>query len=1088
MKKLSFLLAMLVFVCFQSHAQVTITGLVTSSEDGAPVPGASVVVDGTTIGTVTEADGSYSLEVPETAETLVFSFVGMRSQEVDIDDRTTIDVQLVPDVVGLDEVVVTALGISREKKSLGYSVQEVSADDLDDAAQTDALSALHGRVSGVQISSSTSMGGSNRVLIRGAKSITSENRPLIVVDGIPIDNSNFNSSSANAGYGGYDYGDMLNDINPENIESISVLKGGAASALYGSRAANGVLVITTKQAQTGVEDFAVEVNSKLGFEQVYLLPQLQRKYGGGTVISDADGGINGFQQVTIDGSNYLVPQYQVDESWGPKYDPNVEVLHWNAFSPESYPEDYLNPRPWVAPDNDVIDFYEMGRNFTNSFAIRQSGQDYGVRFSYTNTDVKGTMPNSSQDKNNFSLSGKVNLLDRLSVDANLNYINQYTKGRPELGYGDNSVGQKFFQWGQRQLDYEELKDYKENDGDQRTWNRLAWDNPNPKYSDNPYWIANENYPDDERDRFYGKVSLSYELLDNLFLKGSAYGDNYTFYVRERVAVGSQATPRYYEAVRNNSEYNYEGMLSYSRQLQDINLSGFAGVNQRKYRLDMNRGESSGGLVVPEIYSLLNSADDPLTNDYTEEKQVNSVFGNVAFDYRSMVYLEGTFRNDWSSTLPEDENSYFYPSVSASFVFSEVTDFSWLSFGKIRVNWAQTGNDTDPYRVINTYLYTQPPTRPGGSFQGTPRLWAEDDLPNIALKAEQTTSTEFGIDLAFFNNRLELAATYFNDVTTDQIMPLEVSKSTGYDSKFINAGEMQNSGIELTAGLVPLDINDFQWRIFANYTKINNELTKLYKDIEAIDIQRAPFGGVFLRASLGDRYGMLWGTDYIYDDDGNKVVGDNGHYLATPDLVPLGSVIPDFNLGIRNTFSYKNIDFNVLFDIQQGGKYYSISHMWGMYSGMLEETAQTNDKGNEIRDPVSEDGGIKLDGVKGDVTFNDDGTYEVTNTTPNDTYVSAIGWGARHYHGYGTPSAQSTFDADYIKLREVSIGYTLPNAFSGVVENIRVGLYGRNLLTFGLDQPGFDPEMATTGSGNVQGFDGGLMPTARTFGLNLQLQF
>jgi TonB-linked SusC/RagA family outer membrane protein len=1091
MKRITLLFVFLIFLGMQGLlAQKKITGTVTSGADGTPIPGASVVAkESPEVGAVTNFQGKYTLEVPEGTETLVFSFVGMQTKEEAIGDRTVVNVSLESTEIALDDVVVTALGISREKKALGYAVQEVNEEELNSTIQNDALSALSGKVSGVQINSSTKMGGSQRILIRGANSITGENQPLIVVDGIPVDNSEFNNNSANGyggdanGFGGYDLGNTLNDISPEDIESVSVLKGPAA-AIYGSRAANGVIVINTKQPQRGKNAISIDFSSKLGFEQVYLLPNLQTKYGGGAIISNEDGGRDGFEVVEIEGQEYLIPQYQVDESWGPRYDPNIKVLHWDAFDKESYPDDYLNPRPWVAPENDVKDYYDLGVSWTNNISLSRSGNDYGVRFSYTNANIQGTMPGSHLDRNNFSLKGNARLSKRLSVNSSLNYVNQKAKGRPQVGYGDNSVGQKFYQWGQRQLDYERLKEYKNNDGTQRTWNRNAWNDPTPKYSDNPYWAAYENYTDDERNRFYGNVSLTYDITEGLQLRGSVFGDTYNFYNRERIAVGSQSTSKYYEAVRTKSEFNYEGLLSYTKQFDMFGIDALAGVNQRNEHYDFNRGNTSGGLIVPEIYSLLNSNDNALTNDFTEEKQVNSIFASASFDIKGMLFLEGTVRNEWSSALPEDNNSYFYPSASASFLFSELlSDVSWLDLGKVRFSWAKVGNDTDPYRVKTTYNYNG-----NGPFQGAPRLVASTGLNNANLKAETTTSTEVGIEFVGLNNRVNLSATYFNNVTTDQIMPLDVSKATGYDSKYINSGQMTNKGIELSLSVIPVSIDNFQWELGANYTKINNTLDELYGDIKSLDIVRAPFGGVFLRASVGDTYGQFWGHDFIYDDDGNRVVGDNGVWLQTPSLVPMGSVIPDYNLGIRNSFRILNsIDVSVLLDIQQGGKFYSLSHMWGMYSGMLEETAATNDKGNEIRDPVDAGGGIKLDAVTGDVTFNDDGTYTVENTAPNETYISGIGWAARHYHGYGTPSAQSLFDADYVKLRELTVGYTLPDIL-GPVKNVRVSLYGRNLLTWGLDQEGFDPEMTVNGSGNVQGIDGGLYPSSRTYGINLKFGF
>ncbi|MDN3670027.1 SusC/RagA family TonB-linked outer membrane protein [Echinicola jeungdonensis] len=1094
MRKILLLGLTLVFASAVAFAQTRVTGKVTSSENGEALPGVSVLVQGTSVGAVTDLDGNYSLQVPEGGEVLIFSFIGMTTKEVAIGDRSIINVEMESEARVLSEVVVTAMGITREKASLGYSVQEVDSEELNKSQQTDVISSLAGRVSGVQLNSSTNIGGSKRITIRGASSFFGENQPLIVIDGLPVNNSNFNSDAMQDGSGGYDYGNMLNDINPNDIESISILKGTAA-ALYGSRAANGVILITTKKGSLGKEAFKVDLSSSVNFESVYLMPELQRKYGGGAIISDEDGGEDGFAVVNIEGTDYKVVQYGIDESWGPRYDPNISVLHWDAFS-EDYPEDYLQPRPWVAPENDVRDFFETGVSTVNSVAVSRSNLNSSVRLAYTNTHTTGTLPGSELDQNNFSLSGKAEVFDKFKTSASLNYIRAATKGRPLLGYPASNqpygspLGQILFQWTQRQIDYERSKKYLNSDGSQRSWNRNAWDDPTPHYSDNHHWAAYENYADDERDRFYGNIGLNYEIIEGLNLGGRISGDLYSFYNRERVAVGSQAQSYYYEAVRNNNEFNYEATLGYEKQLnEELHLTALVGGNQMRQRLHLNRGETSGGLVVAKLYNLLNSAGAVLPNDRTTEKSINSLFATANLGYRDMLYLDLTARNDWSSTLPEDNNSYFYPSASLSFLFSEPLDYSWLSYGKLRLGAARVSKDTDAYNVLTTYQFNT-----DGTFQSVPRIFAPEDLLNSNLKPENTDTWEVGLEASLFRDRLGFDITYFKNVTTDQIIPLELSRATGYDAKFINAGEIENKGIEVMLRGTPVQNSDFKWDINVNFTRINNEVVEIIEGIEAMDLGSAPFDGVTLRASVGERYGQLWGYDFIYDEQGNKVVQSNGYWARTPNLVPLGSVIPDYNMGIRNNLTYGNFDLSILFDIQQGGKFYSVSHMWGHYAGLWGPTAAVNDKGNEIRSPVSEGGGIRLDGVTGDVVFNEvgtvefneDGPYTVSNTAPNETYVSGQGWAARHYHGFGSPSAQSVFDADYIKLRELAIGYNFNMSRNNYIRSLRVSAYGRNFWTFGLDYKGLDPEVTVNGSNNVQGIEGSFMPTSKTFGVRVDI--
>ena len=1069
-----------------AYNQTTISGTVTDT-DGEPLIGANVLAKGTTSGTITDFNGFYSLEVGAEATVLMISYTGYGTEEIEIDRAKTVyDVVLQRGIL-LSEAVVTALGISRDKKSLGYAVQQIDADDLNRAQQTDPLSSLAGRVAGVELKQSTNIGGSKRIVIRGANSFFGENQPLIVLDGLPINNSNYNTLATQAGSGGVDYGNMLNDLNPGDIESISVLKG-AGAALYGSRAANGVLVITTKKGKAGTDNFSIDVNSAITFEEVGVMPDLQRKYGGGAIIADDDGGRSGFEVVEIEGNEYLAPQYTIDESWGPKYDPNINVLHWTAFDKESYPEDYLKPKPWIAPKNDVRTFFETGTSLVNSVALTRTTEDFGIRFSFANTTSTGVLPNSELNKNNLSFSGNARFLDNLSINAHVNYIRSETQGRPVLGYPSsgqrygNTLGQTLFQWTHRSIDYEDSKNYANLDGTQRSWNRFAWNNPIPHYSDNHHWTTYKNYSDDERDRLVGNVGLNYQLMKGLQLTARISGDNFTFYSRERVAVGSQATPSFYEAVRNNYEYNYEAKLDYEAALTTgMRLDAMVGVNRFTSRYHLNLGETSGGLVVPDVDNLLNTAGSVLTNDLSIAKKVNSVFGRLALSIKDMIYLEGTARNDWSSALPDDNNSYFYPSVSASFIFSEPLNLSWLSFGKIRAGWANIGKDTDPYRVVPIYNFNT-----DGTFQGVPRIFSPKELLNVNLLPEQTTTWELGIEATLLKNRIGVDFTYFNNITTDQIIPLELSKATGYDSKFINAGEIKNNGIEVTLHLTPVKTSVFDWTVSMNYTKVNNEVVKIIDGIEAMDLVSAPFGGTFLRASVGQPYGQLWGYDYVYDDAGNRVVRENGYWARTPNLVPLGSVTPDYNIGLSNGLQYKNVNLGFLFDFQKGGKFYSVSHMWGHYAGTWGPTAGVNDQGNEIREAVSDGGGIKLEGVLADVEYNPDGSYTVSNVRPNDKYVSGQGWAARHYHAFGYPSAQSVFNADYLKLREVSLSYNLNVSSSVIIKQVQITAFGRNLWTGGLDYDGLDPEITVNGSGNIQGIEGGFLPTTRSYGFKLSL--
>ncbi|WP_430815042.1 SusC/RagA family TonB-linked outer membrane protein [Carboxylicivirga sp. RSCT41] len=1067
MRRLALIASLILFVGLNAmFAQTTtITGLVTDSESGDPMPGVSVVVRGTTIGTVTNVDGNYSLSVPDDATNLLFSFVGMKTQDVLIEGRTTINVVLESEAIGVDEVVVTALGVSREKKSLGYSSQSVNAEELNSANNSNAVSALAGKVAGVQISGSN-FAGSQNVLIRGASSLTGNNQPLYVVDGVPLDASNYNSTSTQNGSGGIDYGSMSNDLNPADIESINILKGSAATAQYGSRGQNGVIMITTKSGKAGKKSFAVDVNSGISWESAYIFPKQQKAYGGG---------LGDFKTEEIGGTDYEVVRYGMDESWGPKYDPNRQVLHWwGAADYEQGLTSTPETAPWVYPEENFEKFYETGVAYTNSVSVRSTNETSALRVGYTNVNMTGTSPNQKQEKHTFNINGSAKLWDGFAeVNANMTYVNTYTKGRQEGGYGDKSVSQKFYQWGQTQLDMNRLRNYKNPDGTQRTWNRTAWDDPTPVYSDNPYWMVYESYADDDRARVYGTTGLKLNLTDWLTAEGNAYLDTYTFNIQDRMAVGSQAQSYYYKATRQRTELNLEGKLNFKKQFDNFNIFGYVGLNQRKENYQSLIGQTDGGLVVPNLYDLNNSVNQPTVFDYKEEKKVNSWFAFASFGWRDMLYLDASIRQDYDTSLPSDDNVYTYPSVSLSYILSENLDLPWLNMAKIRANYAGVGNGTDPYRVKTLF-------ETGTPFNGTPTFTLPSTLNNPELKAESTSEYEIGAEISAFNNRLFVDFSYYNRETKDQIIALDLSPTTGYASKYINAGKIRNNGIELLISGTPVQITNFKWDATITYAKNSSEVLELPDEIDRVQLGRAPFGGAYVNASQGDPYQMLWGYDYVYDQNGKRVVGDDGFYLRNGELSPIGSALPDYNMGIRNTFTiFKSFDVSALIDVQKGGNYYSLTNMWAMYSGMDAKTATATSGGNTIRED-----GLVLDGVIA-TAYDSDGN--VTESRPNDINISAIDYGANHYHGFGTPSATSFFDASYVKLREITIGYTLPQ-FTDVIKNVRVSLYGRNIAVWNLDNEGIDPEGIVNGSGNIQGLEGGIIPTTRTFGFNVQLNF
>ncbi|HMM03732.1 MULTISPECIES: SusC/RagA family TonB-linked outer membrane protein [unclassified Dysgonomonas] len=1059
-KRLLLILSCLFLSIGYIAAQTTkITGTVVD-DLGEPAIGVSVVVKGTTIGTVTDVDGTFSINLPEGKSTLVFSFIGMKTKEEAA--KEGMKVVLEQNAQIMNEVVVTAMGITKEKKALGYAVADLGGDELikSRGGVSNPINALVGKVAGLQITgSSGNMGGSSKVLLRGVKSLTGNNQPLFVVDGVPIAGQDFNSTDTQRGAGGYDYGNLIQDLNPDDIENISVLKGPNASALYGSRASNGVIMITTKKGEIN-KGLGISVNSAVGFEVVSKLPKMQKEYGGGSALT----------RQTINGKEFLILDYDFDESWGPKYDPSTQYLSWYDIAKWEAGGKVGDPTTsaWVAPEHDIEDFFETGVSFTNNISLSQATDKSSIRVSYTNMTLNGYMPNSSLQKNSFNIAGSITGNKIYELFTNVTYLNQAAKGRSETGYGDNNVMQKFIQWGQRQLDMKQLKEmYMYPDGKQAGWNRSAWDDPTMTYSNNPYWSRYKNYQNDSRDRLYGNVGIKFTILPQLKAQYKLNLDYYSDKQYTRNAVYSQEQSKYVEMARQQHELNHEFMVMYNGHFnEDFTLDINAGGNIMYNRYEYVQGESVGGLVLPDFYNLSNSVSQAKAINRLQKKSINSLFANATFGYKGFAYLDATLRNDWSSTLPKGNNSYLYPSVTGSFLFSELLDLSWLDLGKIRLGWAKVGNDTDPYNIYDTYTFY-------ASFNDNPAYITSVGKKNPNLKPESTYSTEIGIEGVLFGNRLSFDMTYYKSRTEDNIIPLSLSGATGYTSYILNAATIENKGAEIRITGIPVQTKDFEWEITGTFSANKNKVTELLGDTENgyLRLTNAPFK-VEVGARVGEEYGVIMGTDYVYDSNGNKIVNANGTYKATDGNVPLGSAYPKTLWGITNSFRYKDLTLSVLFDAQFGGKYFSTSNMWGIYSGMLEETAGSNELGNPKRDPVANGGGILLSGV------NEDGT-------PNTTRISATRWASSIYSG---PAAQNVFKSDYIKLREITIGYNIPLRSTKYIKNLKVSAYGRNLAMFGLDNKSFDPEMATTSSGNIQGVEGGALPSTANFGLNVGFQF
>ena len=1086
MRKFTLLLTVILFIAMHAAmAQTrTLTGKVSNADDGSSIPGVSVVVKGTTVGTTTDVQGNYSLAVPADAQILKFTFVGMKTLEVPIAGQNVINVSMEPEITAIEGVVVTALGITREKKSLGYSTQELGSDQVNTVKRDNFVNSLSGKAAGVQVKSSNNMGGSSNVVIRGNSSITGNNQALIVVDGIPVNNDNTNNSGQLSGRAGYDYGNAASDIDPSNIESVNILKGAAATALYGSRAANGVIEITTKKGTTSfgkakILGVALTSNVTTGFIDKSTFPKYQSNYGGGYGPYYSEGSHPGLYEYDFDGDGVddLVVPTTEDASMGERFDPNLMVFQYDAFYPKS--PNFMKKTPWVNGANGPIEFFETPWSFSNNLDISGGGEVSTFRFSYTNLDQTGIMPNSSLKKNNFLFNGSYDILNNLKVTASANYINTRGKGRNSTGYSDNIMS-SFRQWWQLNVDVKQQEDLYNMTGDNVTWNPHDENDLSPIYWDNPYFQRYESYQNDERNRLIAYTQFDWEVTENISIMGRASIDTYDELQEERKAVGSvsgelgvgrpDVTSGYARFDRSFYETNLDLIARYSKYFtDDLSFNALIGTNIRRSHVNQVYASTDGGLIIPDLYALSNSQNmlQP-PQELLSEIGVNGVYAGISLGWKDLLYLDATIRRDKSSTLPEQHNDYYYPSVSGSFLFSNLLkDVTWMQLGKFRLGYAQVGNDAPWGSIKDTYDNN-------GLFSGVAMFSVPNNKANENLKPERTNSIETGLEFVLLDNRLGVDLAYYKNNTIDQIIPVAVSFGTGYSGKYVNAGEMENQGIELMLRGTVVRNSDFKWDIILNWAQNKNTVVSLEEGLDNLQLASLQ-GGVTINARVGQPYGVIQGTDYVYHENGQPIVGSNGYYLRTEtsDII-LGDINPDWLGGITNNFMYKNWSLSFLIDMQQGGSIFSLDQWYGMATGLYEETDFINDLGNPVRTPVSEGGGLILPGVKAD-------------GTPNDKRVEG---GDYRVFGYSrNPNSKFVFDASYIKLRELVISYSIPKAKlqSTFLTGATFSLVGSNLWIISKDLTHADPE-ASQSSGNIQGWQSGVMPTTKNIGFTVNLQF
>lgn len=1072
-----FLLALAIGV-IQGAAQVTtVRGIVTTEEDGEPVIGASVIVKGTSLGTVTDVNGRFELSgLPPSATRLLISYISLMAKEVAIAPQ--VSVTLKSDTHLLDEVVVTALGISREKKALGYTAQEVKQNALVQGKDNNLLNSLSGKIAGVRITNTQGDVGSSRIVIRGETSIAGENQPLFIVDGIPVDNSQLNARSS-----GRDFKNAIADLNPEDIKTLTVLKGPNAAALYGARAAHGAIVITTKGGDKRQKGIGITLHSSTQVSFVATLPEFQNLFGQGA----------GGRFSYVDGKGAGVND-GVDESWGPRLDIGLLIPQFDS------PLDADGNRvatPWVSHPNNVRDYFRMGISTNNGISIARGDDKYQFRVGYNYEKQVSIVPDAGTNKTNISLNTDYHLAKWIVVGATANYI-VYTA--PSLPGSATPSGSNVrsnspmlqFLWFGRQVDTNSLKaDYT------RNWNS--------SYYDNPFWSASYNTQSQERHRLIGDLHAEFRLTDGLHVRFRTSTDWYNDRRKSKVKWGSAGAGSPYGSYAEDAytvkENNTEVLATYIKQLnKNWGIDALLGFNVRNKQYE-NNYQAAPRLAIADLYTLTNSRDPLISsNDFYRLRQYG-LYGSIQLDYRRWAFLNITGRNDWSSTLPVDNNSYFYPSVTASVLLSEA--FGWRSkavnYLKIRGGWSQVGADANPYQLATVFTSET-------AFNGNPLQSSSTIGMNSNLKPENTSSIEAGFEAAFWDNRLYLDFTYYKTDSRNQILKLATTAASGYTSQVRNAGHIRNRGYEIQLGAVPIQTSKgFRWNLDLNYGANSSKVVKL-DDEGLITSYQLYSSGIQILASVGEAYGTLFGTSYVRDANGNVVVDANGLPKISTTNKTLGKFTPDWTGGISNTFSYRSLSLSFLIDASVGGSIFSNTNKTGKYTGVLANTLSGRDAehgglwyytdamGNNVRLSESPSYSVSSDGlyyaqVNGQSTrvYQDGIMVEgVTESgSKNEEVVSA----EKYYHRIYSIAEANVYDASYVKLREVALSYRLPRLWTQKLhlQEASVTLTGRNLWTIYKSVPNIDPESALT-TGNAQGVEAYSLPTTRSFGVNLSVKF
>lgn len=1004
--------------------EIVVKGQVTDTEGNA-LDNVSINFKGTTIGTTTNADGKFSLTVPGDG-TLIFSSVSFTTQEVALNGRNNVQVKLSQESKLLNNVVVTALGIKREKKALTYAVTEVGGESFTKAREVNLGNALAGKVAGLTVSSTANgPGGSSRVIIRGNGSLSGENQPLYVVNGVPINNTNQGSPGT---FGGVDNGDGLNSINPDDIESISVLKGGTAAALYGSRAANGVILITTKsgRAQKGI---GVEFNSTYTLESPLSAPDWQYEYGSGT---------RGAKPTT---QAEAIANGRI--SWGAKLDGSL-VMQLDGVA-----------RPYVAQKNNIKNFYNNGQTFSNTIALNGGTEAANFRFSVSNMDNKGIVPNSSINRKSFNLNANAVLAKKIVFEGNAQYNIELNKNRSYVAdftrNPNASVGLIA-----TNIDVRTLAPGYDERGFETPWNDYV-------FVVNPYFAVNKGQNQDERRRFIGSFSTRYNITDFLYARARVGIDYFDINGIDINPSGILTNVFGTVDTRQNTTYetNAEALIGFNKKFGNISVNALAGGNQMHNQVK-GINLSSGDLNVPFKYFIGNGKSQTFTSNFGETA-INSLFASADLSYNNVLFLTLTGRQDWFSTLSKNNNNLFYPSAGLSFVFSDVwrTKPSWLNYGKVRTSWAQVGGGApNPYALTLTYNQ-QAVTHLGQALMNI----IGNTVPNASLKPYTSTTAEAGIELRALNNRVGADITVYDRTTTNDIVNASIPISSSYTSVSLNVGKMRNRGVEILLTGTPVKSqNGFSWDVSYNMAYNQNRVLKIAEGLTSLAV---PGGqprtqNAYIYSYEGKPFGMIAGNRMKRDADGNIVYNNANGLPLQSEIVPIGSGVPPLTLGLTNTVNFKNFSLSFLLDGRFGGYLYTSTNAYGTYFGLDKRTAENNVREN----------GVTVNGV-------DQNGAKFTKVVPAQDYYQGIAYSI---------TDQFVYKANFIKLRQITFGYSLPRAILGTpFQSATLSLVARNLLLLYSNVPNVDPESNYSNS-NAQGLEMFGVPTTRSYGLNLIVKF